>query len=47
MLDLLHSLMEPVASRESVIAINGPAFDLSTPHGRMLAAIIAGIVDKL
>jgi hypothetical protein len=29
----------------SVIAMNGLAFDLSTPHGRMMATIIAGIAD--
>jgi putative DNA-invertase from lambdoid prophage Rac len=29
--------------RVSVIAMNGLAFDLSTPHGRMMATIIAGI----
>jgi putative DNA-invertase from lambdoid prophage Rac len=28
-----------------VIAMNGLAFDLSTPHGRMMATIIAGIAD--
>jgi putative DNA-invertase from lambdoid prophage Rac len=31
--------------RVSVIAMNGLAFDLSTPHGRMMATIIAGIAD--
>ena len=31
--------------RVSVIAMNGLAFDLSTPHGRMIATIIAGIAD--
>jgi putative DNA-invertase from lambdoid prophage Rac len=28
-----------------VIAMNGLTFDLSTPHGRMLATIIAGIAE--
>jgi putative DNA-invertase from lambdoid prophage Rac len=28
-----------------VIAMNGLAFDLSTPHGRMMATIIAGIAE--
>jgi putative DNA-invertase from lambdoid prophage Rac len=27
----------------SVIALNGMAFDLSTPHGRMIATVLAGI----
>ena len=44
-LDLLHTLKELEAWRVSVIAMNGLAFDLSTPHGRMLATIIAGVAD--
>ena len=44
-LDLLHTLKELEARRVSVIAINGLAFDLTTPHGRMMATIIAGIAD--
>jgi putative DNA-invertase from lambdoid prophage Rac len=28
-----------------VIAMSGLAFDLSTPHGRMLATVIAGIAE--
>jgi hypothetical protein len=36
-LDLLHTLKELDAWRVSVIAMNGLAFDLSTPHGRMMA----------
>ena len=44
-LDLLHTLKELEAWRVSVIAMNGLAFDLSTPHGRMMATIIAGIAD--
>jgi len=31
--------------RVSVIAMNGLGFDLLTPHGRMMATIIAGIAD--
>jgi putative DNA-invertase from lambdoid prophage Rac len=31
--------------RVSVIAMNGLTFDLSTPHGRMMATIIAGIAE--
>ena len=44
-LDLLHTLSELEARRVSVIAMNGLAFDLSTPHGRMMATIIAGIAE--
>ena len=44
-LDLLHTLQDLEARRVSVIAMSGLAFDLSTPHGRMLAAIIAGIAE--
>ena len=44
-LDLLHSLTELEARRVSVIAMSGLAFDLTTPHGRMIATIIAGIAD--
>lgn len=40
-LDLLHTLKELEARRVSVIAISGLAFDLTTPHGRMLATIMA------
>jgi hypothetical protein len=35
----LHTLKELEAWRVSVIAMNGLAFDLSTPHGRMMATI--------
>ena len=44
-LDLLHTLKELEARRVSVIAMSGLAFDLTTPHGRMPATIIAGIAD--
>jgi putative DNA-invertase from lambdoid prophage Rac len=44
-LDLLHTLKELETWRVSVIAVNGLAFDLSTPHGRMMATIIAGIAE--
>ena len=43
--DLLHTLKELEAQRVSVIAMNGLAFDLTTPHGRMMATIIAGIAE--
>jgi DNA invertase Pin-like site-specific DNA recombinase len=44
-LDLLHTLKELETQRVSVIAMSGLAFDLSTPHGRMLATVIAGIAE--
>jgi DNA invertase Pin-like site-specific DNA recombinase len=34
--DLLATLQELEARRVSVIALNGMAFDLTTPHGRMI-----------
>jgi DNA invertase Pin-like site-specific DNA recombinase len=33
------------ARRVSVIALNGTAFDLTTPHGRMIATVLAGIAE--
>ena len=44
-LDLLHTLKELETWRVSVIAMNGLTFDLSTPHGRMMATIIAGVAE--
>jgi putative DNA-invertase from lambdoid prophage Rac len=44
-LDLLHTLKQLETWRVSVLAMNGLAFDLATPHGRMLATIIAGIAE--
>lgn len=44
-LDLLQTLKELETRRVSVIAVNGLNFDLSTPHGRMIATIIAGIAE--
>jgi len=41
--DLLATLQELEAWRVSVIALNGMAFDLTTPHGRMIATVLAGI----
>jgi putative DNA-invertase from lambdoid prophage Rac len=29
----------------SLVAMNGMAFDLSTPHGRMMATLLAGIAE--
>ena len=44
-LDLLHTLKELETWHVSVIAMNGLAFDLSTPYGRIMATILAGIAE--
>jgi DNA invertase Pin-like site-specific DNA recombinase len=43
--DLLATLKELEARRVSLIALNGMAFDLSTPPGRMIATVLAGIAE--
>jgi putative DNA-invertase from lambdoid prophage Rac len=43
--DLLATLKELEARRVSVIALSGMAFDLATPHGRMIATVLAGIAE--
>jgi putative DNA-invertase from lambdoid prophage Rac len=43
--DLLATLTELEARRVSVIALNGMAFDLATPHGRMVATVLAGVAE--
>ena len=43
--DLLATLKELEARRVSVIALNGMAFDLTTPHGRVIATVLAGIAE--
>jgi putative DNA-invertase from lambdoid prophage Rac len=43
--DLLATLKELEARRVSLIALNGMAFDLSIPHGRMIATVLAGIAE--
>jgi DNA invertase Pin-like site-specific DNA recombinase len=43
--DFLATLKELEAHRVSVIALNGMAFDLATPHGRMIATVLAGIAE--
>jgi len=43
--DLLATLKELEARRVSLIALNGMAFDLSTPQGRMIATVLAGIAE--
>jgi putative DNA-invertase from lambdoid prophage Rac len=44
-LDLLGTLRDLEAKRVSVIAMNGIAFDLGSPYGRMMATILAGIAE--
>jgi len=43
--DLLATLKELEARRVSVVALNGMTFDLTTPHGRMMATMLAGIAE--
>ena len=43
--DLLATLKELEARRVSLVALNGIAFDLTTPHGRMMATLLAGIAE--
>src|SRR5215208_7670297 len=45
--DLLATLKELEARRvsRSCVALNGMTFDLATPHGRMLATMLAGIAE--
>src|SRR3954470_3709523 len=43
--DLLATLKELEARRVSLVALNGMAFDLSTPHGRMMAPVLAGLAE--
>jgi len=41
--DLLATLRGMEAQRASTVALHGMAFDPSTPHGRMIATVLAGI----
>jgi putative DNA-invertase from lambdoid prophage Rac len=43
--DLLATLKELEARRVSLVALNGMAFDLATPHGRMMATVLSGIAE--
>jgi DNA invertase Pin-like site-specific DNA recombinase len=43
--DLLATLRELEVRRVSLVALNGMAFDLSTPHGRMMATVLAGVAE--
>jgi putative DNA-invertase from lambdoid prophage Rac len=44
-IDLLNTLRELESWKCSVIAMNGMTFDLSSPHGRMLATFLSGIAE--
>ncbi|WP_245289606.1 MULTISPECIES: recombinase family protein [Agrobacterium] len=44
-MDLLHTLRELESWKVSIIAMNGMAFDLSSPHGRMLATFLSSIAE--
>lgn len=43
--DLLGTLKELQAQCVSMTALNGMTFALSAPHGRMIAAVLAGIAE--
>ncbi len=43
--DLLTTLKELEDWHVSLVALNGMAFDLTTPHGRMMATLLAGIAE--
>lgn len=43
--DLLDTLNKLAGWKVSVVAMNGMTFELDTPHGRMMATIIAGIAQ--
>lgn len=42
---MLATLRELEARCVSLVALNGVAFDLSTPHGRMMATLLVGIAE--
>jgi putative DNA-invertase from lambdoid prophage Rac len=44
-IDLLNTLRDLEGWKVSVIAMNGMTFDLSSPHGRMLATVLSGIAE--
>ncbi len=46
-LDLLNTLRELENWKVSVIAMNGMAFDLSSPYGRMLASSVSARIPSL
>ena len=42
---LINTLRELESSKVSVAIMNGMTFDLSSPHGRMLATFLSGIAE--
>lgn len=44
-IDLLSTLRELETWKVSVIAMSGMTFDLSSPHGRMMATFLSGIAE--
>lgn len=44
-IDLLNTLRDLESWKVSVIAMSGMTFDLSTPHGRMMATFLSGIAE--
>lgn len=44
-IDLLKTLQELESWKVSIIAMNGLTFDLSSPHGRMMATLLSGIAE--
>jgi DNA invertase Pin-like site-specific DNA recombinase len=43
--DLINTLSQLESWNVSLVALNGMTFDLSTPHGRMMATILSGIAE--
>lgn len=43
--DLLPTLKELETRRVSLVALNGTEFDLTTPYGRIVATLLAGIAE--
>lgn len=43
--DLLNTLNQLAGWKVSVIAMSGMTFELSSPHGRMMATMLAGIAQ--
>ena len=43
--DLLDTLYQLAGWKVSLAAINGMTFELNTPHGRMMATLLAGIAQ--
>lgn len=44
-IDLLNTLRELESYSVSVIAMSGMTFDVSSPHGRMMATLLSGIAE--